>query len=243
MKVLFLLFLFSSLNLTAVNYQERFLQANEYYKEGKVEEAFNLYNSIPKKSGIINYNLGNCAYKQKKYGLALAYWKKAEKHWGIWNKSDLRHNISTVEQKVLPRSYTDRLTTFLAKFKNEVFSYLISVPLSVLQILFLALWLFLFVYLKFLYRNKHKILIILLFLLIAIFGTLLAIRYSLEFRRYGVVVKPQAQLLSGPDNRFSVLGELPEVLEVVISKELNGYYKIKFDGGIGWISKVEVEEI
>ena len=47
----------------SVNYREQFLQANEFYKDGKVEEALSLYEGIPNKGGVVFYNLGNCAYK------------------------------------------------------------------------------------------------------------------------------------------------------------------------------------
>lgn len=241
LKRLLLLCLFAG-SVSAINYQERFLQANEYYKEGEFSKAFELYSSIPNKSSVVLYNLGNCAYKQEKFGLALAYWKRSEKLWGPWNRDELLENISLVRKKIQHHRVSG-ITAYFKDLKNKTFSLIIAIPIIALQLGFLALWLFLFLYIRYLYRKKHKILIVFLFLLIALFGTMLAIKYSLECRRSGVIIDPNTVVLSGPGNNFSIIGNIPEVLEVVIKKELDDYFKVKFSGGSGWVRKKSVEEV
>jgi len=224
--------------------QQVFLDANRLYKEGEFEKAYKLYEKIPEKNAIVNYNLGNCAYKLEKYGYALLYWRRAERGFGIFDRGELLDNIFLLKRKLGRRSEPQsKLIRYYSRLKNYTLSLLRSAPLFVVQILFLILWLFLFLYLRFLYKRKRKILIVILFLLIAILGALLVLRYRLEFRRYGVIVKKKVTLLSGPGRNFQELGGLPEASEVWIQKSSDGFYKIKFNKQIGWVNQRDIERI
>ena len=245
MRVLRLVLVISLLfigKLFSVSYQEKFLQANELYKEGNFEKALSLYEEIPNKGAVILYNLGNCAYKMGNKGLALAYWRKAEKQWGLLGKDELKYNIYLVKKEFL-KNDANTFVILVENFKNNFISFVKNIPLLVLQASFLVVWIFLFLYLKYLYKKKHKILIIILFLLIAIFGTLLTIRYSLKLIRYGVVIGQEVPVLSGPSESFSELTKLPEALEVIIKKKSDEYYKIKFAERFGWIKAKDIVEI
>jgi len=46
-----------------VNYQELFLKANNFYKDGQFKKAYNLYKKIEVKSPDLEFNKGNCAYQ------------------------------------------------------------------------------------------------------------------------------------------------------------------------------------
>jgi tetratricopeptide (TPR) repeat protein len=221
------------------NYQEMFLRANKFYKAGDFAKAYELYQKIPNPSPEVNYNLGNCAYKLEKYGYSLLYWRRAEKDWGLFNRSELQNNISLLKKK-LDKSIEKN---FVVKIKNHAISLIRSTPLIILQILFLICWLFLFLYLRYLYKRKQKILIILLFLITALLGTFLVIKYTFEKRSYGIIVSQNATLLSGPGKNFQELATLPQASEVSIQKSSDGFYKIKFNKLFGWTSKNNIEKI
>lgn len=239
LSLLFLLTTLADLSVNAVTNQEKFLQANEFYKKGDFQKAYQLYESIPGKGAAVNYNLGNCAYKRGELGLALAHWRRSEIQWGIWNRGELLHNIALVQGNL----HDDTVSGYIRSLKGSVVSFVRSVPIFVFQVLFLIIWLFLFIFIKTLYKKKHKILIMFLFLLVAVFGGALALKYSLHKGRYGVVIKNSSELLSGPDEKFSILGQVPEALEVVIKKNSDGFYKIKFNGKIGWIKAEDLIEV
>lgn len=229
------------LSLQAQAPQALFEQANGLYKQGKFVEAIKLYRQIPNKSAQVEYNLGNCAYKLKRYGWALLHWRRAERTWGFFNRDELVENILHLKKELYPDMKMG--LPIITKIKNIVLSWSHAIPLLVLQLLFLLLWLFLFVYLRFLYKKRKNRTILGLFALIAFFGILLVIRYSLDARRHAVVVSPQSRLLSGPGETFQMLMPLGAAQEVIIKKETADYYKVKALKRIGWINKNDIQEV
>jgi len=242
-KICFWCFLtvsFSLLLAENYSYQELFSKANDLYKESEFEEAKNLYNKVPNKTSQINYNLGNCNYKLGQYGYALLYWRRAEREWGIFNKEELLSNIFLLKNKLfgVEKNYKG-----FEKIKDWTLSFVKSVSLLVMQLIFLILWMFLFLYLKYLYRQRQRLIIVILFILIAIVGVVLTMRYTFDARRQAVVVSKSAKLLSGPGESFQGLGVVPEAREVIIKRTLGNYLKIKVKGQIGWIATNLIEEV
>ncbi|MBU1007827.1 tetratricopeptide repeat protein [Candidatus Dependentiae bacterium] len=227
--------------LSGNSHQDQFEHANTLYKKGLFDEAMKLYEQIPNKSARVNYNLGNCAYKLEKYGWALLYWRRAERTWGFFNRNELIENISLLKKKLNLTS--EQGPPIIKKIKQLVLSWTYAIPLLVLQLLFLLLWFFLFGYIRFLYKKRKNGAILLLFALIALFGILLTLRYSLEARRDAIVVSQQSSLLSGPGETFQTLIQLDPASEVIIKKETTGYYKIKAQQKVGWIDKKHVMEV
>jgi tetratricopeptide (TPR) repeat protein len=228
--------------------KELFEQANKLYKSEKFERALELYKKIPNKSVYVNYNLGNCAYKLERYGYALLYWRRAEKNWGVFNREELVSNIFLVKEKLtqmrgITRTKRNPIVKKIVKIKNIGISLLRSMPIFVLQILFLIIWIFLFIYIRFLYKKRKKQTISILFSLIAIFGVLLVVRYTIDSRRYGIVVTKTAPLRSGPGITFQTLLNIPEGTELVIKRKMNGSYKVKALGQIGYVQKGDLEKI
>lgn len=241
LQIIFLfLFLFTPILKAQTNYQETILQANKLYKESSFEEAFNLYKKVPDPSPQINYNLGNCAYKLNKLGYALLYWKRAEKEWGLFNKSELLENIALLKKKLQPQSNTPNSFFII---KSNVLGIIKSVPIILIQLIFLIVWIFLFIYLRYLYKRKQKILITLLFLIIATLGGTLVIRYNLDHKTFGIITSKKASMFSGPNTNFQELGIIPEASEIEIQKASSGFYKIKFNKSLGWVNKKEVGKI
>lgn len=249
MKILKLLLVLSlSCSLNALSQEESsavFLEANKLYKDGSFEKALELYQKIPNKSAYLNYNIGNCYFKLKKYGYALLHWRRAENDWSIFNREELLDNISMLKEKVFGHQPTQKnpIMKALSKVRYFWLSVLRSVPAIVLQIILLILWIFLFIYIRFLYRKRKKFIIVTLFALIALFGILLVVRYSIHCQNNGIVINTQALLRSGPGNTFQVITPISEAEEVVIKLESSDYYKIKRMDQIGWVQRDNIEKI
>ena len=242
--ILFIFFFFS-IGCFSNNSETIFSEANNFYKEGKFEQAFDLYKRIKNKTTNVYYNLGNSAYKLSKFGYALLYWRKAEKNWSIFSRQELLENIYLLKNKIKCVDETKR-SNFIKRvvfFRNYVTSLIRTAPLIFFQLFFLFAWLFLLAYSKYLYKKKHKMTMVFLFVLLAFSGILLVFRYSFDFRKYGVVVEKKVELLSGPGKSFQLLGFIPEGREVIIQKTSDDFCKVKFSNQIGWIKVNFVEKI
>jgi len=103
-------------------------------------------------------------------------------------------------------------------------------------------WFIIFALLRFLYRKKQRIIIVTLFTFLVMSGSMLAMKYGLNARRYGVILN-KTSLLSGPGNAYQVLGELSEAQEVIIKKQSGDYCKVTIHNQIGWIACKDLEKI
>lgn len=230
-------------------YGDYFEKANELYKKDKFEEALTFYKKIPNSGPIVKYNMGNCAYKMSNYGYSLAYWRQAERNWGLLGGSELLSNIKLLKNKLLegPKSSED-------KHKNEIFLqdmrnlkiyfdfFVHSTPLILFQAAFLLFWISTFLFIRNLFKTKRKRLVLLLFTIIAISGLILVVKYNFEIKEHGVIVSKNANLLSGPGNNYQVLRFVPEASEVIIEKAADGFFKIKVNGQNGWMDQASVEK-
>lgn len=230
----------------ATNYQEMFFKANDLYKEGKYQQAQDLYQAIPNKGSHVHYNLGNCAYKLGHQGYALVHWRRAEKNWGLFNRAELLHNISMVKKHHKKPagdldSPLERMKYNVDDLKSTITSFVRATPLFLLQLFFLLMWAISFLCLRYLYQRRKKAIIILLFAANLLCGMLLAVRYNFEYREHGIVVTKETDLTSGPGKTYQILTALPETTQVLIKGSSDGFYKVKVSGTIGWINKAAIE--
>ncbi len=229
--------------------QELYLQAHELYKAGKFDKAYENYQQIPNKSAYVNYNLGNCAYKLGKYGYALLYWKRAEAHWGVFNRSELLHNIELVKKRLAELSQNNEdqprssIGIWAEKCKSAVISLMQSIPLLYLQLIFLFVWISLFVIRRCPVERSLKYATIPLVFVVGTLCSMLAMKYGFRFMKHGIVVASQATVRSGPGETFQVLMNVREGDEGTIKAMASDYYKVAFNGKIGWISKQVFEKI
>ena len=240
---------------SATSQEELFMQANELYKQNNFAQAQEVYEKIADKSSRVYYNLGNCFYKQNKFGHALLNWRKAEHDWGFFNRSELLRNIALVKKVPTRQSFSDggsagtldkkqenqesnpvqKLVLSVKNLTASTISFIRSTPLLFLQILFLTIWFAMFALLHFLYRNKYRILIIGLFVLLVLSGSILAMKYGLNSRNYGVVFE-KTSLLSGPGQAYQILGSLEQAEEIIVQKQSGDYCKINVNSQIGWVA-------
>jgi tetratricopeptide (TPR) repeat protein len=232
--------------------QMLFEQANDSYKKGDYSQAYKQYQQITDKNTRIHYNLGNCAFKLNKPGLALAHWRRAEKDWGLYGREELVKNIALVQQHsaILHTNPSEQEQTLLHALvnwaqstKSSFYSLVQAIPLLYIQLLVLLLWIILFATIRFLYKKGHKIIVSVLFFFLAISAIMLAFKYNFMHKERIVVIVPSADLTSGPGKNYAVLSHLPEAQEADILKESGGFFKIRAKRQLGWIEKNAVEKI
>lgn len=228
------------------NSNELFLYGNELYKKGDYTEALKQYEQISQKTPHLLYNMGNCAYKLKKFGYALLYWRKAEHDWGISGRDELLKNIELVKKELTSDS-SNKKTSGIKKvsesFSNEALSLIKGIPLLWLQLAVLLMWLFLFLYLHYLHRKGRAFIITCLFFFLALTASMLTLKYGITFRQYGVVVVKQGTLRAGPGDTYKTLGEVSQGDEVRIFKKTDDFYKVTARGTIAWISETELKAV
>lgn len=227
---------------------DAFTRANEHYKAGNFATAYATYKTIPNPDKNIHFNLGNCAFKLGKKGAALAHWRRAERDWGLSGLEELHHNIAHLRSQIIQIKDTDQPQTIsqsLAHMYHATKCTLVplvrAIPLVNIQVTVLILWILLFVCLRFARRWIGKPYIACLFALFAITASLLAVKYSLNNKTYGVIIATQATMFSGPGSSFSALGQLPEASEVVILRQSGDFYKIRHARKLGWITQQDIE--
>jgi hypothetical protein len=199
----------------------------------------------------VHYNLGNCAFKLGHLGQALLNWRRAESDWGLFNRHELLENIELVKKKLdekagikLAKKGSFEAILLTVKLTQARFlSAIRSISLFFLQLLFLFVWCLLFLGLRYLNRSRQRFLLVVLFILNGFFGTMLALKYNMSLRSYGVIVADKTSLLSGPDDSFQVLGFMHEGKEGVIKKDSGSYYKVKINGQLGWVKKEAFQKV
>jgi len=233
------------------HYQEQFLQANELYKNAEYSKALSIYENMPTKSPQLYYNLGNCSYKLGNLGKALVYYRRAEHDWGLFNREELQANIAMVKEQLdkkhgLKKRDTRKFVLMVQatkRLKERFVSLIKAMSLFMLQLFFLFIWFILFVYIRYLYTRRHKFVLLTLFLFTTLCGTMLAVKYNMSLRTYGIVVAEKTNLLSGPGVDFQILGVLREGDEGIVKKESTNHYKVKVNGQFGWVPSEAFEKI
>ncbi len=251
----YLLFLLSMITisgfiqpLNSTPSQELFLQAHELYKAKDYEKAYELYNQIPNKSARVHYNLGNCAFKLNKLGYALLHFKRAETNWGLFNKTELTHNIKLTKERLNSNnSKKEEKISFIIAVsqhcKSMTISLIRSIKLLYLQLLFLIVWFSIFVLKRWPVAKRFKYATIPLLFLLCIFGFMLAVKYGLRLTSNGIVTAPKAVVRSGPGETYQSIINVREGDEGTITKITDTYYKVAFKGKLGWINNKVFEKI
>lgn len=244
-----LLIFFIPIFLISNSHASSLMKAHEYYQSGDYAQAYEIYQQLPSKTADVLYNMGNCAYKQGRFGYALLHWKQAERLWGLRSgRYKLVQNIALVKkQSIQTKQKPDSgLTLFfdvLQMMKMFFYSIIISTPLFYLQSLVLLIWILLFMYIRMLLRAKKRLLLAVLFCLFSLSASMLALKYSLFQTETAIVINKNCPFFSGPGKNFALLGHLPEAQEIVIIKESGDYYKVRIAQYTGWVEKIDAQKV
>lgn len=218
----------------SVQDSERFDRAGELYKQDKVEEAYLLYKEISQPTARVYFNMGNCAFKLKKFGHALWHWRQAECRWGLFDRDDLYQNLDIIQNK-LQASKGKPVAKVSKKFFERFSGVVHAIPLWVIQFFFLIGWTLLFVFVKSLLKKKKRGLLLMLFSWLVVFGGLLMYNQAYVLHPRAIVIESGVTLYSGPSTTYQKIGVLPEGCEVRVDKQRQDFCKIKKKNLTGWV--------
>ncbi len=219
------------------------------FQKGDFDQAhteFENLSKVPSNRFAALYNLGNTAIKQKKPGMALAYYRLAEK---INPKDkDLKYNIryTLQEFKILPVSGNISSYEVLRSEILDLFSFW---DFSILAaIIFFG---FAYFFIENLKKNHEdrttktpfKIYVFGILLILSL--GLMTIKIIDSFQSRGTIITPKAELKSGPGVQNATLTEAQEGNEVYIRDSVtndSGTWKqVTIPGNLtGWISEQSV---
>lgn len=239
----FILILSSSSLCIAATPQENFEQANQLYAARNFPEAIQLYESLEKQgiqSGDLFYNLANSYYRQGEMGEAVFYYLKALRY--SPRDRDLvanYHYVLSKRAEGYERSLSERAMDMLFFLKDLV---------TLREMLWLALasyWLLFAAGMIFYLKRKAQwriTFIVLIALNLYILPTAFLQFYEEHLQKTAVVVIPQLNVYSEPNEEAVRLFELREGAITHVKEAKEGFLKIQYrKGQTGWVKASEMK--
>ena len=219
------------------SYNQIFYKANDFYQDGKFDQALLEYEKITdsgSESGNIYYNIGNCYFKKGEIGKSVLNYERAKRF--MPRDSDLRANYEYAISKLppgtaqVPQPLPMKIALrFYEQFTVDELTILLSVSYVFMLVIFASL---LFVKTRRAYLAAGLV-VILLFS---------ALTFVTVKERVSVSDKEAVVLVAKADCKFEPLEqgtthfEISEGLKVVVLDSKSGWSKIKrADGKIGWV--------
>ncbi len=219
-------------------------EARQKYDKGDYAGASLLYQSAAAQSprdAFLEYDLGNALFKEGKLGPAVAAYQRA---FELRPRStDVRYNLDFALKKAGEQLVPPGVPPLVyAGFHLLSGSELLGLQWlgCWLALLLAAAWLWL--------RGRREALkdpVACAFAFWAFFGLWWLARWGLEPSELGVIVKPAAEIRSGPGDTFSVGFTAPEGRRVQIVSEGGRWLEIGTlkEGAKGWIATDAVERV
>jgi hypothetical protein len=224
-------------------WEELFHKANQFYKDGKFENALNTYLDIlgsGHAGGDLYYNMGNTCYRLKMTGHAILYYERARTF--IPRDADLDFNIKYVKKLA-----KDEIETPVDVISNIFFwaSYMTHKEMFALfAIINLFAWCALVLRL---YLKKEWTYYILMVFLAGWFIT--GASFTWKYYLYlnddrAVILSEEADVLSGPDSGDKLIFQLHAGAVVTVNDSEDKWKLISLpDKKRGWIKADALESI
>lgn len=218
-------------------------ESQKAYNQGDYLQAAQLYNAqlkeTKKPSATLYYNLANSYYKLGLTPNALANYYKA---WRLNPRdNDIRHNLIFV----MAQNAQNLIPTDVPVSAFNLFFYLSIIELE--GLLWLLGWLFVIVLIIVLITNNKKIkqVLILLGIGIILIGAWYCVRLPFDTKPLAVVNKKQAEVRSGPGEKFPVNLSIPRnhIVQIKDKKDTWAQILIPSENTQGWVLKEDLEEI
>jgi tetratricopeptide (TPR) repeat protein len=249
-KLFFLLCLFiTSSSIAQTSNTALFEKANENYKEGKYQDAIELYQQIEAKdtiSSTLYFNIANSYYKLNNVANTIYYYEKALKidplNTDAANNLEFARRMTIDNIEVLPKTFLQRIEqNYVQKLTYNEWATL-AVVLS-----FLAAVLFLLFYFSSISSKKRSY-----FLTSILSFFLLAITIFISYNQYQKVSNTKAAIIfaakvavnNAPTLNSDEIFVLHEGTKINILDTIDNWKKIKLaDGKIGWVIADALKEL
>ena len=251
MKKIFFLFCFLStaVFVAQTSNKEVFEKANQNYKEGKYQEAIDLFKRIEAKDSVSStlfYNIANSYYKLNSVANTIYYYEKALKldplNTDAANNLEFARRMTIDNIEELPKTFLQRLeANYIQKLSYNQWASL-AVFLS-----FLASILFLLFYFSSISNRKR-----IYFLTSIISFLLLAITVFISYNQHqkvintktAIIFTPKVSVNNAPTTNSDEVFVLHEGTKVMVLDAVDNWKKIKLaDGKIGWIITTDLKEL
>lgn len=224
-------------------------QAENFYREGKYQEAAGAYQQIlkeGKESANLYYNLGNCYYKLGENTKAILNYERSL----LLNPGDqdARYNLKLAQKQVvdkievLPEIFFVRwYKGLISSFSADQWAY-ISLALFLLFLVMVAL----FFYSTRVGLKKAGFAVGIVALFLTVMSVVFTVKQNrrLTERDYAIVMTPSVTVKGAPDNSGTDLFVIHEGLKVKIIGSLGDWVNIRLgDGNEGWVVRKDVEKI
>lgn len=247
-RILFLLLIIAN-SITAQNVDNLFTSANNLYKNGKFEEAIELYKEIESKDAVsseLYLNLGNAYYKLNKVGPTIYYYEKALNLNPL--NEDVANNLVFAKRLALD-NIEEVPKTFLQRFNRNYLQKLSYNQWAIVTVIFsfLAAILFLLFYFAFAPAIKRVYFTtsIISFILLIFAFSVTYNQYNLSINnREAVVFAEKTEVRNAPTLNSEEVFTLHEGAKVIVLDAVDNWKKIKLaDGKLGWIIAEEIKEL
>ena len=216
-------------------------QAEEFYREGKYNEAAEIYRKLRAsgmESAILYYNLGNCYYKLGENTQAILNYERAL----LLDPSDAsaRYNLKMAQQAIVDK-IVRWYKGFVGYFSADQWGY-ISVTLFILFLVMAAL----FFYSPSVGIKKTGFVVGIIAFCLTVGTMFFAMQQDKKVtdREYAIITTPSVTVKGAPDNSGTSLFLIHEGLKVRVIGQLGDWYNIRMaDGNEGWVAKGDLEKI
>jgi tetratricopeptide (TPR) repeat protein len=254
MKIRHSIFLCIVLTLTTISASaqtavDEFERGNSFYREGKFEQAADVYEAILKQglaSTAIYFNLGNSYYRMGKTAPAILAYERALRLQP--NDQDIKHNLDLVNLKTVDR-IEPLPELFFIDWLRTISSFL---PLHTAIWLFAFGWVIVFLSLAAMYlltapsilRFFRGLIIGSLVALIPLALLLVTQVADSRIRNDAIVTASVTTAKTSPDSQSFDAFVIHEGLKVKLSDSVGDWVKIVLaDGKVGWIRSDQCERI
>lgn len=229
--------------------QDGFKKANDYYKNGKYEQAIDAYNSVlsaNKQSAELYFNLGNCYYKLNKVAPAIYNYEKAlvlnPNDTDVLNNLKFAQKRTVDEIKVVPKvGFSKLLRDFTGLYHYNTWAW-ISVTFAVLFLLC-----FLGYYFSALALNKRLFFFGMFLMLLAVVISVSSAIFEKSYfknERPAIVFAEMSELKSEPQKMGADVVVLHEGTKVFVKESVDNWKKVQLtDGTEGWIDSDAIREV
>jgi tetratricopeptide (TPR) repeat protein len=247
-KILFLLLIIANA-VVAQNTTELFTDANDLYKNEKIEEAIELYKKIETQgfvSSELYYNLGNSYYKLNKVGPSIYYYEKALKLNPL--NEDVKNNLVFAKRLALD-NIEELPKTVFQKFNKNWLQKLSYNQWAIVVVVFSFLGSLLFLLFYFADSPSKKrfyfITSTLSFLLLIFSFIITYDQYTFTKKnKVAIVFAEKTAVRNAPTLNSEEVFTLHEGTKVVVLDRVDDWKKIKLaDGKLGWIIADEIKEL
>jgi tetratricopeptide (TPR) repeat protein len=220
--------------------------ANQFYLQGKYEQAIASYQEIVSQgyeSAEVYFNLGNCYYQTNAVGLSILYYERAKKL--NPQDEDILFNLQLANQRTLDK-IEPAPKLFLEEWWNTIQVLHSEKEWSVRSILFFVLS---FVFMAIFISTAHRSSKLFSFWLTIVFLFLTAITFAIAGSRYSnsknhttaVMIATSAEVKNSPADNGVKLFVLHEGT-LVTTPETNGeWVKIELSPEkVGWVKKTSL---